>query len=258
MALISIITACYNQGNFLREAFASVQLEKYNDVFEHIVINDGSTDEETVRICNELRDYGVKVIHQQNKGLGAARNAGIKIATGKYILPLDSDNKIDPGIFIEAAQKMERDEKINVVYTDAKYFGAKNDDWIVGEFSIPQMLFCNFIDACALIRKSILDENNCYDGDMPAMGHEDWELWVRIGLTKNGFYYFKKLGFYYRVREDSMSATISNPNFIRNRQYIYNKHATLIAEYMRSLAQKKGIKRLISRSKNFARRIIKN
>jgi len=123
---------------------------------------------------------------------------------------------------------------------------------------MPQMLFCNFIDACALIRKSILDTNSCYDGDMPAMGHEDWELWVRIGLTRNGFYYLRKFGFYYRVREDSMSATISNPNFIKNRQYIYNKHATLIAEYMRSLGEEKGIKRFISRSKNLARRIIKN
>jgi glycosyltransferase involved in cell wall biosynthesis len=258
MPLISIITACYNQGNFLKEAFTSIELEKHKNIFEHIVINDGSTDEETIKICNELESQGVKVIHQQNKGLGAARNAGIKISTGKYILPLDSDNKIDPEIMIEAAQKMEQNEKINVVYTDAKYFGARNNDWIVGEFSIPKMLFCNFIDACALIRKSILDEDNCYDGDMPAMGHEDWELWVRISLTKNGFYYFRRFGFYYRVREDSMSATISNPNFIWNRQYIYNKHATLIAEFMRSLGQEKGIKRFITRSKNFARRIIKN
>lgn len=258
MALISIITACYNQGDFLKEAFASVELEKHKDVFEHIVVNDGSTDEGTISVFKELENHGVKVIHQQNKGLGAARNAGIKISIGKYILPLDSDNKIDPQVMIEAAQKMEQNEKINVVYTDAKYFGAKNDDWIVGEFSMPKMLFCNFIDACALIRKSILDTDNCYDGDMPAMGHEDWELWVRISLTRNGFYYFRKFGFYYRVREDSMSATISNPNFTRNRQYIYNKHATLIAEYMRSLAQEKGIKRFITRSKNFARRIIKN
>jgi glycosyltransferase involved in cell wall biosynthesis len=242
----------------LKEAFASIELEKHKDVFEHIVINDGSTDKETIEILKDFEKLGVKVIHQQNKGLGAARNAGVRIAQGKYILPFDCDNKIETKVMIEAAQKMERNENINVVYTDAKYFGTKNGDWIVGKFSIPQLLFCNFIDACALIRKSILDTDNCYDSDMPAMGHEDWELWVRIGLTKNGFYYLRKIGFYYRVREDSMSATISNPNFIKNRQYIYNKHATLIAEYLRSLAQEKGIRRFISQSKNLAKRIIKN
>ena len=196
MPLISIITACYNQGNFLKEAFASIELEKFKDVYEHIVINDGSTDQETLEILEGLKGQGVKVIHQQNKGLGAARNAGIRISSGKYILPLDCDNKIDPKVMIEAARKMEQNEKVNVVYTDAKYFGAKNGAWIVGEFSMPQMLYCNFIDACALIRKSILDIENCYDGDMPAMGHEDWELWVRIGLSKNGFYYLRKFGFY--------------------------------------------------------------
>lgn len=258
MALISIITACYNQGNFLKEAFASIELEKYKDVFEYIVIDDGSSDPETIEVLKNFEDQGMKVIHQPNKGLGAARNAGIKVSKGKYILPLDCDNKIEPTVMIEAAQKMELNEKINVVYTDAKYFGAKEGDWIVGKFSIPQMLYCNFIDACALMRKSILDTDNCYDGDMPAMGHEDWELWIRIGLSRNGFYYLRKFGFYYRVREDSMSTTISNPNFIKNRQYIYNKHSTLIAEYMRSLAQETGVKRFISRSKNLVRRIIKH
>ena len=125
MPLISIITACYNQGNFLKEAFASIELDKNKEIFEHIVINDGSTDEETIRILKEMEGRGVKVIHQQNKGLGAARNAGIRISTGKYILPLDCDNKIDPKVMIEGAQKMERNEKINVVYTDARYFGAR-------------------------------------------------------------------------------------------------------------------------------------
>jgi len=102
MALISIITACYNQGNFLKEAFASIELEKHKNVFEHIVINDGSTDPETIEILREFENRGVKVIHQQNKGLGAARNAGIKISKGKYILPLDCDNKIEPSVMIEA------------------------------------------------------------------------------------------------------------------------------------------------------------
>ena len=177
MPLISIITACYNQGFLLEDAIKSIELEKYKNIFEHIIINDGSTDEETLEKLKFFEKNGSIVFNQKNQGLGAARNKGISIASGKYILPLDCDNMIDSKVFIEAALIMEKNNSINVVYTDAEYFGDKKGLWKVGKYSIPKLLFCNYIDACALMRKKIFDESGKYDIRMPAMGHEDWELW---------------------------------------------------------------------------------
>src|SRR5688500_12631026 len=97
---ISVIIPCYNQGHYLREALES--LEKCNqELFEIIIVNDGSTDSFTNEYTKELESRGYKLIFQQNTGLGQARNNGIKQAVGKYILPLDADNKIYPDYLTE-------------------------------------------------------------------------------------------------------------------------------------------------------------
>src|SRR5262245_16412104 len=108
MPLISIIIPCFNQGHFLKDALLS--LEKCDkNLFEIIIINDGSTDESTNRYLRELSDQGLHVIFQNNTGLGQARNNGIMEAKGKYILPLDSDNKIRPEYLIKAIEILEKD-----------------------------------------------------------------------------------------------------------------------------------------------------
>src|SRR5882724_10030009 len=90
---ISVVIPCYNHGAYLPEAISSVFKLNRDDV-ELIVVDDGSTDELTCKEINLLVGKGIKVLRQSNKGLGAARNAGIKIARGEFILPLDSDNRI--------------------------------------------------------------------------------------------------------------------------------------------------------------------
>lgn len=250
MPLISIITACYNHGIYLDDVISSINYDKYRDYFEHIIVNDGSTDKFTLDKLTEVERKGWVVIHQENKGLATARNKGIKEAKGKYILPLDCDNKIVPEIFIRASHIMEKDETIDVVYTDAMYFGEKNEKWKVGKFSLNRMLYGNYIDACALIRKETFFKYGCYDMEMPVMGHEDWELWIKIALAGGKFYYLKKIGFYYRVLTSSMSNTISTPNYLKSREYLYKKYSDSIALYMRSLDKENFFMRQFRRMAN--------
>lgn len=230
MVKISIITPCFNHGIYLDDAFESIELYKYSDVFEHIIINDGSTDSFTLKKIEELKDRGSIVIHQKNKGLAEARNAGIKVAKGNYILPLDSDNKIVPEIFIEAMEILENEPSFDVVYTDAMWFGDKQNLRIVGPYDGLKLLDDNYIDACSLIRKSAILETGMYDINMPAMGHEDWELGVNFFLNNKQIYYLGKVGFYYRLRQSSMLTTVSGPNFEKNKQHIYNKHYEAISK----------------------------
>lgn len=93
-AKISIIIPVYNTEKFLKKCVNSVTSQTYKNL-EIILINDGSTDK-SAKICNRFakKDKRIKVIHQNNKGASAARNAGIKVATGEYLSFVDSDDWI--------------------------------------------------------------------------------------------------------------------------------------------------------------------
>ena len=94
MAKISVIVPIYNDDRYLHECLDSIINQTFEDI-EIICVNDGSTDE-SLNILKqyESRDFRVKVISQENKGVGAARNAGIKISSGEYIYFIDADEII--------------------------------------------------------------------------------------------------------------------------------------------------------------------
>ena len=89
---ISVILSAYNEEKFIEKAIESVVNQTLKDI-EIIIINDGSTDN-TLSIINGYAndDSRIKVIDQENIGLGASRNKGMKIATGEYVTFLDGDD----------------------------------------------------------------------------------------------------------------------------------------------------------------------
>ena len=100
--VISIIVPCYNQAQYLPETLQSVLEQDYRH-WECIIINDGSpdnTEEVALEWCS--KDERFKYFKKENGGLSDARNYGIKHSVGKYILPLDSDDKISKDYTLEA------------------------------------------------------------------------------------------------------------------------------------------------------------
>lgn len=99
MPKISIIVPVYKVEAFLHRCVDSILGQTLKDI-EVILVDDGSPDN-CGRICDEysMQDDRVKVIHQQNKGLPGARNAGIKVATGSYLGFVDSDDFVEPDMF---------------------------------------------------------------------------------------------------------------------------------------------------------------
>lgn len=97
--LISVIVPVYNVEKYLKKCIKSIMSQSYTNL-EIILINDGSTDN-SGKICDELKeqDKRIKVIHKSNGGLSDARNAGLKIANGKYIGFVDSDDYIAEDMF---------------------------------------------------------------------------------------------------------------------------------------------------------------
>ncbi|HMR91047.1 MAG TPA: glycosyltransferase [Chitinophagaceae bacterium] len=222
---VSIIIPCYNQGHFLQDALASIQAINDRGLIEVIIVNDGSTDQFTNGYLQQLAGSGVQVIFQENKGLPVARNTGIAQAKGDYILPLDADNKIRPAYVSKSIAVLDKNPNVGVVYGDAEYFGAKKGVWKVGEFNLQRLMINNYIDACAMVRRSVLAEVGMYD-EKGIGGLEDWDLWLRVAWKGYGFHYIPEVLFDYRVTDDSMSRKLNKSYEKRNYylQYLNDKY----------------------------------
>lgn len=124
-ALISVIIPVYNVEKYLHECIDSVINQTYKNL-EIILIDDGSTDL-SGQICDRYSSAdNIKVFHQNNSGLSATRNAGVKQAQGKYIYFLDSDDYIVPDA-IEKLCCVAENSNADIVFFDAESFADNSD-----------------------------------------------------------------------------------------------------------------------------------
>ena len=155
MPKVSIIVPCYNQAEYLAEALDSVFSQSYSD-WECIIVNDGSPDN-TEEVANEYceKDSRFKYLKKENGGLSSARNAGIKASFGKYILPLDADDKITTGYVEKAVEVLDNNPMVKVVYREVEFFGAETGIWQLPPFSLRQLALGNMIYCSAFFRREI-------------------------------------------------------------------------------------------------------
>lgn len=115
---VSVIIPIYNSEKYLIECLNSASNQSLKDI-EIICVNDGSVDK-TPQILDNYgnKDSRVKIIKQKNKGVGAARNSGLSVATGTYVQFLDSDDMLEPKTLEYAVQQME-EKNLDVFYFDA-------------------------------------------------------------------------------------------------------------------------------------------
>lgn len=220
--LISVIVPCYNQAQYLDECLQSVLDQTYQN-WECIIVNDGSPDN-TEEIVNKwtAKDNRFKYLLKTNGGLSSARNAGIEIANGEWILPLDSDDRI--GVqYLELAAK-EFDKGYSIIYCKAELFGEEEGEWIFPEYSYSSLLASNQIFCSAFYKKEDWLKFGKYDETMK-IGYEDWEFWIRLLKGKqNEVHRINSIQFYYRIKKQSMlkSINLEKENIVRS--YIYNKN----------------------------------
>jgi len=231
--MVSVILPCFNHGEFLEEAVGSVINIRRDDI-ELIVVDDGSTDERTRKEMDTLCAKGIKVIRQENTGLAGARNAGILASKGKYILPLDADNCLRSAYIEHGVRILDADPQVGIVYGDAQFIGTRTDRWHVGPFESDRLLYWNYIDACAIYRRSIWEQNRGYDTTMPVQGLEDWDFW--LGALERGwkFAYVAEILFDYRVAQESM-ITRAAAFEAQVREFVARKHGLLYRQAWESL-----------------------
>lgn len=213
--LVSIIIPCYNQGKFIDEAVESVLSQTFQD-FEIIIINDGSTDEFTNEFLKTYSRPKTTIITTKNNGVSTARNIGIKAAKGKYILPLDADDRILPSYIEKAVKVIESNEKIGIVYCEAEFFGAKTGKWILENYNFPGILSHSYIFCTGLFKKSAWEKVDGYKSEM-IKALEDYEFWLSLIEIGEEVYQIPEVLFQYRQHNVVTRSTITKS---RVEQYI--------------------------------------
>ena len=215
--IISIIVPCYNQAQYMCETLDCLKRQSLTD-WECIIVNDGSTDS-TLEIAKTYAESDSRyiLVDKPNGGLADARNTGIKASHGKYILPLDSDDLIEATYTKKAVDYLEKHPDVKLVYCRAKFFGDRNEEWLLPEFNYDKLLFGNQIFCSCVYRRCDFDKTEGYNTNM-IYGMEDWNFLLSF-LDKNSkVYKIPEILFFYRKHGVSMiSSTMQHSDELYNR-----------------------------------------
>lgn len=231
-ALVSIIVPCYKQAHFLKDSLQSVLEQSYAH-WECIIINDGSPDD-TDLIAKQWvdKDSRFKYLKKENGGLSSARNAGIKISQGQYILPLDADDKIHASYLEKIVKAFSENSELDLVTSRIQFFGVKNNEMILPVYSYQKILIRNCFPHCSSFKKSAWETVQGYDENMKSF--EDWEFWISILSENSKIYKIPEKMFFYRKHElGSLTNTFkTNPDFYYSLyDYVYEKHKMIYKQF---------------------------
>ena len=225
---VSLVIATFNHGRVLAEAIDSA-LSQTLDPVEVVVVDDGSTDDTPTVLARY--DARIRVLRQPNRGLAAARNAGLAATRGTYVAFLDADDVLAPAKLAEQVALLERAPTVGWTYCDvlietvatgarvmaSERFGYRSralDGWL-----FPELIHGNFIPAIApLVRRAALDVVGGFDERLTAL--EDWDLWLRLALSAEARYSPAVLATY-RIQPGGMSEDRSRMD--RNRFRVLDK-----------------------------------
>ena len=175
---VSVIIPCYNQAGYLREAVESVVAQTFT-YWEIVIVDDGSPDDTGATaeaIISENLGRAIRLLQKENGGVSEARNAGIRISRGAYILPLDADDIIRPTMLEKTVRLLDSDPGIAIAYTDITHFGAINRTIQAAEFDAKKIPINNQLNCCSLYRREAWECSGGYRSLY--WGYEDWDFWV--------------------------------------------------------------------------------
>jgi hypothetical protein len=182
---VSVLLTVYNYADVVGEAIASVAANDH-DAFELVVVEDASTDESLEAVRRALADHpwlpSTLVARGRNHGLPAARNLALELARGEYVFILDADNALYPHCLSTLAAALDDESDAAFAYGILEVFdaGGPRDlmSWLAWD---PYRLrYGNYIDAMAMLRKSVVLEAGGYTSDRRLYGWEDFALWCAL------------------------------------------------------------------------------
>ncbi len=220
---IAVIVPCFNDGATLPETLASIAEPEPVEV---VVIDDGSDDVNTLELFRQLEADGVRIVHQQNAGLSAARMTGLAATTAPYVSALDADDRSASGALSALADALDADPRAGVAWGTIQEFGEKRVRQPLGDTLDPWLItYVNMLPSDALIRREALLD---VGGWKLENGYEDWELWMSLAERGWRGVQVPRLQSFYRVRSTRMLADAQklHDDICRD---IRNRHRDLFA-----------------------------
>lgn len=180
-ARIAVIVPCFNDGEFAAKAVASVREQ---EPVEIVVVDDGSTEPDTLAALRRLEAGGTRVIHRPNGGLGVARTTGLEHARQRFVFPLDADDELEPGALAAMADVLEAHPQAAFTWGDYVLTGKGKGTYRSPDRWLPWTLtYVNPYPVCSMFRRETLELLGGWEG----WAYEDWDLWLRaVGAGLEG------------------------------------------------------------------------
>jgi glycosyltransferase involved in cell wall biosynthesis len=234
--LVTVGVPCYNYGQYVEEALASVLASTFQD-FEILVIDDGSTDPHTLEVLTALegRDPRLRVVHQENEGLAAARNKGAALGRGKYVISLDADDRIGPTYLEKTVWVLENHPEYAFCYSLVQMFGAEDGIWKTEPFSLEKALRYNHVPTGAVFRREAWIEAGGFRDEL--YGQDDWNFWITLGARGWEGCLIDEPLFYYRKHQASMWSTLQVEQRAETARRVQSLHQYLVGQGDSSAAE---------------------
>lgn len=229
---VSVVIPCYNLGTYLYQAIDSVFAQSFKN-FEIILVDDGSTDEFTRLAIDSLDCPKTRLVRQENQGLPAARNAGIRLAGGRYICCLDADDRLRPGYFAAAVPYLDSQPEVGFVSGDLKMFDEREGIYRGGDCTLPELLLENRVIVPALFRREAWQKVGGFCETFSASGIEDWDFWISLLEAGYRAQVIPEVLYDYRFRADAMSVGMYVPQtWGRLYRELVERHAPSYQQYI--------------------------
>lgn len=180
--------------------------------FEVILVDDGSTDNTDFVIKPYLVDDRINYIYQKNTGLSGARNKGIKLAKGEFLVFLDADDLILPEKLEVQSKYLLDHPEVDIVYSNSQWF--VEDDFndtrsvqfpIYEGYVLNQLIFGNFMHVnSVMVRRQKVIDSGLFDESLREL--EDWDLWLRMVLSGSKIGFTPGIFSKVRIRKGSMTS----------------------------------------------------
>lgn len=237
---VSVIIPCFNLGAYLPEAVDSVLAQTYQD-FEILIVDDGSTDPETVALLETFQRPKTTVFRTPNQGLAKARNYLIELARGIYLCALDADDKLHPEYLQRTTELLDSEPSLTFVSTHLRMFGVQEGTWPdTDSCDLAALLADDTVITPALVRRMAVLAVGAYDERMPAQGDEDWELWITLVEAGYRGRIIPEVLFFYRRRHGSMvEHCTAGDTHLALVRYIVSKHEASYRQHLLSVLREK-------------------
>ncbi|MDR2432560.1 MAG: glycosyltransferase [Puniceicoccales bacterium] len=231
---VSVIVPCYNDAKYVSDCLDSLLAQTFQK-WEAICINDGSKDN-TLSILKRYarRDQRIRVIDQKNQGVCFARNRAIATAWGKYIYPLDADDKIAKTCLEELYNTITTTD-YTLVCTDGKLFDAKCGKWDLPKPTKWNMYsWRNAIHNSAMYPKELWEKYGGYYEGLNRIGAEDFDFMLHFVDDGQKFTRLPKPLFFYRVKAKKISRNAqavsrkNTANHLEMKHIIWKRHPKML------------------------------